>query len=180
MSGLRYRNLGPFSAGRKMKLAGVDYAPGEPIPADVVAGLRHLDALLSNNFIRPAQGPYTKTGKQAQHVPTGVRAELATVAKSLEQILAWVGDDVDRAQRALYAEQELDGGPRSAVVIALEDIISPPTIDDVPDGTVNQVLAWVGASVLRATVALEVENAKETPRSTLVDALEAIIDPQTH
>jgi hypothetical protein len=170
-----------------LKLAGAEYAPGDSIDADVVAGLRNLDALLSNNYIRSATPPFTSTGKQARHVPVGIRAKVADAdpldaadvpVGSVEEILAWVNEDSDRAALALDAEEALPGDPRSALVIALEDIIAAPTEADVPDGTVQEVLDWVGFSVLRATVALAVENAAQTPRSTLVTALEAIIDPQ--
>lgn len=39
-----------------------------------------------------------------------------------DDLLAWVGDDQDRAVRALAAEQERSGGPRSTVVAALEKV----------------------------------------------------------
>lgn len=42
----------------------------------------------------------------------------------------------------------------------------------VPDGNVDEVLDWVGADKVRAQRALEAEQAKATPRVTLVDALE--------
>lgn len=44
-------------------------------------------------------------------------------------------------------------------------------IDEVPDGAANEVLAWVGDDSERAVLALTVEQAKEKPRSTLVDQL---------
>lgn len=46
--------------------------------------------------------------------------------------------------------------------------------DAVPDGTVAVVLGWVGDDRERAVRALEVENAAEKPRTTLVNALEAL------
>lgn len=42
------------------------------------------------------------------------------------------------------------------------------------DGTIEDVLAWVSADPARADVALERENARDKPRSTLVEQLEAI------
>ncbi|SEB43515.1 hypothetical protein SAMN04489727_1720 [Amycolatopsis tolypomycina] len=39
-----------------------------------------------------------------------------------DDLLAWVGDDSDRAARALEAEKERSGGPRSTVVAALEKV----------------------------------------------------------
>lgn len=41
----------------------------------------------------------------------------------------------------------------------------------VPDGSISEVLAWVGDDPDRAVLALKAELAKETPRSTLVDKL---------
>jgi hypothetical protein len=39
-----------------------------------------------------------------------------------DDLLAWVGDDKDRATRALEAEKDRTGGPRSTVVAALEKV----------------------------------------------------------
>lgn len=44
-------------------------------------------------------------------------------------------------------------------------------------GTIAEVLAWVGDDAARAGTALEAELAKPTPRSTLVDQLRAIANP---
>lgn len=46
--------------------------------------------------------------------------------------------------------------------------------DDVPDGSIDEVTDWVGDDHDRAQRALEVENAKSTPRTSLVSKLEAI------
>lgn len=43
--------------------------------------------------------------------------------------------------------------------------------DQVPDGTADEVRAWVGDNPERAALALEAEQAREKPRSTLVDQL---------
>lgn len=43
--------------------------------------------------------------------------------------------------------------------------------DEVPDGTIEQVLAWVGDDQARAVRALDAEHAREKPRSTLVARL---------
>lgn len=48
--------------------------------------------------------------------------------------------------------------------------------DAVPDGTVAEVEAWVGDDIERADRALDVENAKTKPRSSLVDHLTAVIE----
>ena len=45
--------------------------------------------------------------------------------------------------------------------------------DDVPDGTISEVLAWVGDDIVRAEAALQVEL-EGRRRKTLVDALDQI------
>jgi hypothetical protein len=43
--------------------------------------------------------------------------------------------------------------------------------DGVPEGSAKQVLEWVGTDPARAAAALEAEEARPKPRSTLVDEL---------
>lgn len=46
--------------------------------------------------------------------------------------------------------------------------------DGVPDGTVDDVLDWVGEDADRATLALAAEVARQKPRKTVLAALEAL------
>jgi hypothetical protein len=46
---------------------------------------------------------------------------------------------------------------------------------EVPTGTIAEVKDWVGDDKERAQAALDVENAKDNPRSTLVEWLEGVI-----
>jgi hypothetical protein len=46
---------------------------------------------------------------------------------------------------------------------------------EVPDGTRDDVLAWVGEDSDRAVAALEAEELRDQPRTTLVAALEKVI-----
>lgn len=46
---------------------------------------------------------------------------------------------------------------------------------EVPDGTRDDVLAWVGDDSDRAVAALEAEELRDQPRTTLVAALEKVI-----
>lgn len=48
------------------------------------------------------------------------------------------------------------------------------SLTDVPNGTVDAVLDWVGEDRARAAAALEVENDREAPRKTVLAALEAL------
>lgn len=48
--------------------------------------------------------------------------------------------------------------------------------EKITDGTIAEVLEWVGEDVDRAQQALDEENYKDSPRKTLVDELEALID----
>jgi hypothetical protein len=55
---------------------------------------------------------------------------------------------------------------------------APPAGDGVPDGTVDEVLAWVGSDKARAQKALDAEDEAEKPRTTLVEALEAMVEAE--
>jgi hypothetical protein len=58
---------------------------------------------------------------------------------------------------------------------------SAPVLDDVPHGTIDEVLAWVDGDPVRAATALGVENAAEDgPRITLVDALTRLANTEEH
>ncbi|MFI6162249.1 hypothetical protein ACIA59_20185 [Micromonospora haikouensis] len=49
-----------------------------------------------------------------------------------------------------------------------------PAVTEVPDGTADAVLKWVDGDPQRAQAALAAENAREKPRTTLVEALERL------
>lgn len=58
-----------------------------------------------------------------------------------------------------------------------EPIPVAPTFEEpVPEGTVAEVMQWVGTDVVRAAAALEAERAAASPRSTLITQLEAIVN----
>ena len=60
-----------------------------------------------------------------------------------------------------------------------DDAESEVEVDDaeseVPEGTVREVLDWVDGDAEKAQKALDVENAKENPRKSLVSQLEDIV-----
>lgn len=55
---------------------------------------------------------------------------------------------------------------------------APPAGDEVPDGTVDEVLAWVGDDKAKAQQALDAEEDADKPRTTLVEALEAMVEAE--
>lgn len=55
------------------------------------------------------------------------------------------------------------------------DVPSDAPVDEVPAGTVDDVLAWVGGDPARAAAALEAETSAPSPRSSLVGRLSALI-----
>lgn len=57
------------------------------------------------------------------------------------------------------------------------DLDPEPALDEVPSGTVEQVLAWVGIDPERAARALEAERAQEKPRVGLTEKLEKLVIP---
>jgi len=49
-------------------------------------------------------------------------------------------------------------------------------VEDVPAGSIKDVLAWVGTDVERAHKALDAEKASDESRSSLITKLEAIVN----
>lgn len=59
-----------------------------------------------------------------------------------------------------------------------EDVETPDTGDDsnvVPEGTVKEVLEWVGEDKDRAQAALDAENATDEPRKSLIKELGEVL-----
>jgi hypothetical protein len=73
--------------------------------------------------------------------------------------------------------KDLPGRPLEAVAVELpEDKVVPAAESEtVPDGTAKEVLEWVGDDSDRAVAALDAEEARDQPRSTLVTALEKVV-----
>ncbi|MEV0608122.1 hypothetical protein AB0I61_17325 [Polymorphospora rubra] len=84
------------------------YYPGKPVPAEVAAQISNPDVWAGSADVdEPAPGPGDGDGS-VDEVPTG----------SIADVLEWVGDDPDRAQRALDAEQA--GKARTSLMPELE------------------------------------------------------------
>ncbi len=66
----------------------------------------------------------------------------------------------------LVEMQEVEKEDAPVVVVEEEETV--------PEGTVKEILAWVGDNKDRAILALEAENAKESPRKGLVSSLEEL------
>ena len=49
------------------------------------------------------------------------------------------------------------------------------TSNDVPEGSVDEVLEWVGNDKTKALAALDAENAKSNPRKTAIEELENLL-----
>lgn len=73
-----------------------------------------------------------------------------------------------------YAPRKIVG-PKSTKKADLAVTSTAPAVDEVPVGTISEVKTWVGSDVDRAQEALDAENAKEEPRTTLVAYLEVLV-----
>ncbi|MFG2400768.1 hypothetical protein [Streptomyces lydicus] len=102
----------------------------------------------------------------------GSLADQPPVHGSAEDVLTWVGHDQERAARAIGAEEDQEE-PREELLEQLLRIHRPGPADDAfPEGgTAEEVRAWVGEDPERAQQALEAEEARDKPRSTLVNHL---------
>ena len=76
----------------------------------------------------------------------------------------------DRVARGQLRLVNADGTPLAGPA----PVPPVPDSDEVPTGSMAVVLGWVGESRERATRALEVEQAAEKPRKTLLTTLEAL------
>lgn len=74
-----------------------------------------------------------------------------------------------------YTPSDYMGQPIGESVTVHEHDGSVEDASSVPDGTVAQVLEWVGYDPDRAKAALVSEHAKREPRKTLIDAVEGIV-----
>ncbi|HTI26179.1 MAG TPA: hypothetical protein VL652_34640 [Kutzneria sp.] len=61
----------------------------------------------------------------------------------------------------------------------VEEVTDGPAVDGdgdgVPDGTIAQVLEWVGEDATRAAAALEAENHRDAPRAGVLAALAKLV-----
>jgi hypothetical protein len=88
------------------------------------------------------------------------------------------------AVEALVEGQEVPAGEfadfllaSDAPVVVLDDSTPDVNGDGVPDGTAKDVTDWVGDNPDRAVLALTAEHARDKPRTTVVAALEKLIQP---
>lgn len=80
--------------------------------------------------------------------------------------------DESMARDGLWQAVNPDGNPTG------EQTGTPGGGDAVPDGTIAEVLDWVGDDLDRARVALDAEQAAKKPRTTLVGALTELLDAE--
>lgn len=85
----------------------------------------------------------------------------------------WHHVRIDLKRGETVPDGELANYLRTTGAPVEEVVDEPPAEPTEPDAdwTVAQVLAWVGDDPARAAVALEAEEARAKPRSTLVDEL---------
>lgn len=104
----------------------------------------------------------------------GTRGDEPPVNGSADDILDWVGHDQERAARAIGAEEERDE-PREDLLDRLRQLHQPGAADAYPDGgSAEDVKSWVGDDPERARTALEAEEARDKPRSTLTAHLKKL------
>lgn len=111
---------------------------------------------------------------RCRHNETGHEAEIPTEALDAWSRLGWESIGDSRSQNE--AEQErIDAENASAdlQVEVAEELAAPKP------PKVSEVLAQVGDDPEAAQAALDAEQARENPRTTLVDGLQKIIDAAT-
>ena len=69
-----------------------------------------------------------------------------------------------------YAPKTLD------TVKSTNRVVSRKTDTSVVDGTIKEILEWVGDDKVKAQKALDAENSRDSARSTLVKNLTAVLE----
>jgi hypothetical protein len=106
------------------------------------------------------------TAYVARAVGTGAAAATGDLGTSLTVDAASAGTWANTV--TVTAEAPLTFAVRLGLVAA------PVATSEVPEGSVADVVAWVGSDPQRARAAIEAEQARETPRQTLLDTLEPV------
>jgi hypothetical protein len=91
-------------------------------------------------------------------------------------MLAMIEEEEEPVMNALINPEPTEEGSEQEAEVRAELLQAQEEegLSEVPRGTSNDVLTWVANDPERAQQALEVENQRETPRSTLVSQLEGI------
>ena len=121
--------------------------------------------------------------KQAKGIDEKFRATLVSreevknkVAESVDGLPV---KDRDLIDGKVHVPTDLEDGSDSILDDKTDTDEPVVEVDDaeseVPEGTVREVLDWVDGDAEKAQKALDVENAKENPRKSLVSQLEDIV-----
>ena len=121
--------------------------------------------------------------KQAKGIDEKFRATLVSreevknkVAESVDGLPV---KDRDLIDGKVHVPTDLEDGSDSILDDKTDTVEPVVEVDDaeseVPEGTVREVLDWVDGDAEKAQKALDVENAKENPRKSLVSQLEDIV-----
>nr|BFE85820.1 hypothetical protein GCM10020093_084210 [Planobispora longispora] len=130
---------------------------GEVRPYDADQDLGAWEREINANVgAAEASGQPIRPEMTARDVPTG----------SPEEVLAWVGTDRDRAALAIETLKQR-GGVQAEILETLEHLGGAEGEKDgqqeVPAGSAERVLQWVGDDPARARQALEAERKKDNP-----------------
>jgi hypothetical protein len=137
--------------------------PGPKAPASAPMGVH-----------QPAAQPASRRGTPVKPRADGQGIEVPVDGDPAD-VLEWVGDDLDRARAALEAE-EARPTSRADLTAPLYELLGSQKPIKVPDGNEKTLLKWVGDDKARAHAALDAEQAKDTPRSGVTEALRRIVD----
>jgi hypothetical protein len=114
-----------------------------------------------------AQTPGQITHLNMPHIKRRRGVRLATE----EEAAAWHGTEVKEPAPVEAPAETVEVSEPAPVVAPAE---TAPVEESVPDGTADEIMAWVGTDTERALAAIEAEENRERPRKTLLAKLEAL------
>lgn len=110
---------------------------------------------------------------RCRHAETGGEAELPTDALKAWQAHGW--EPITGVSRSIEDADAERVDAANAAAVRVDAIVETLSTDK--HLTVDQVLEQVGTDTAAATAALQIEQANESPRTTLVARLNQIINP---
>lgn len=121
--------------------------------------------------------------KLAEEVNVQFRATLVSREEVKDKVAESVDGlpvkDRDLVDGKVHVPTDLEDGSDSILDDKTDTVEPEVEVDaaesEVPEGTVREVLDWVDGDAEKAQKALDVENAKENPRKSLVSQLEDIV-----
>lgn len=112
--------------------------------------------------------------EKGEHTYTSTQGNATTARHSDEAYVTTQREVPGRNEQYASAVGMDHSGSAHAGSGSAANVVTSGSVSDVPNGTVTQVMNWVGDDATKARQAEEAENKRDNPRSSLLDKLSEI------